>query len=305
VLAAGSGLALVTHRMLVPKVVRIVRNQPAGNTGDRLLVNKLIYRVTNPQRKDIAVFRAPKAANQDEKEFIKRVIGVPGDTVEVTPPRMMADGKVLFVLANDGVSSGLSLVDEKDPQVDPEGRTAELVIGYGAASLKVISDPHAEVSYDPFEVSVDGKVELRDGGNITQVDGFSLYGGDPSLQGTMYLVGGDPRLAIVRAKKMGYDAGHVTVNGERLDEPYIKEAPRYTMAARKLGPREYFMMGDNRNNSNDSHAWGPLARERMIGRAEVLFWPIDRFRVFHLWLVVFLTAVFFGYHLMLRVAAPK
>ncbi|MGV3724394.1 MAG: signal peptidase I, partial [Actinomycetota bacterium] len=305
VAAVGLGVAVITQKKIIPRVVQIVRNQPAGNTGDRLLVNKLIYRVSDPKREDIAVFRAPEAASPDEKEFIKRVIGVPGDTVEVAPPRMMVDGKVLFVLTNDGPTSGISLAEEKEPQVDPEGRTAELVIGYGSASLKIIADPHAEVRYDPFEVSVDGKVELRDGGNIVQVSGFGAYGGDPTLEGTVYTVGGDPRLAIVRGKKMGFDAGHVEVNGERLNETYIKEAPRYTMAARKLGPRQYFMMGDNRNNSNDSHAWGPLARERMIGRAEVLFWPMDRFRIFHWWLVVFLTAVFLGYQVMLRVVAPK
>jgi len=278
---------------------------PRETTGDRLLVNKLIYRVSDPKREDIAVFRAPEVASPDQKEFIKRVIGVPGDTVEVVPPRMIVDGKVLFRLANDGPTSGLSLAEEKEPRVDPEGRTADLMIGYGSTTLKVIADRNAEVRYDPFEVTVDGKVELRDGGNIVQVEGFATYGGDPTLQGTLYTVNGDPRLAIVRGKKMGYDAGHVEVNGERLNEQYIKEPPRYTMAPRKLGPQEYFMMGDNRNNSNDSHAWGPLSRDRMIGRAEVLFWPIDRFRVFHLWLVTFLGAVFFGYQAMLRLVTPK
>lgn len=274
-------------------------------TGDRLLVNKLIYRVSDPKRLDIAVFRAPKEASPDEKEFIKRVIGLPGETVEVVPPRLLVDGKLLIRLTNDGLASGLTLGDDKPPQISPDGRTATLIVGYASQSLRIIADPNAEVRYDPFEVTVDGKVELRDGGNIRQVDGFSAYGGDPDIQGTVYTINGDPRLMVVRGKRLAYDPGHVEINGQRLEEPYIKEPPRYSMEPRELGPNEYFMMGDNRNNSNDSHAWGPLTRDRMIGRAEVLFWPLGRARIFHTWLIIFLVAVFVGYQAILRILPPK
>jgi signal peptidase I len=68
--------------------------------------------------------------------------------------------------------------------------------------------------------------------------------------------------------------GVVYVNGVPLDEPYIAAAPTYenTWA---LGPDQYFVLGDNRNSSSDSHAWGPLGREYLIGRAILVYWPPD------------------------------
>jgi signal peptidase I len=40
-------------------------------------------------------------------------------------------------------------------------------------------------------------------------------------------------------------------------------------------------MGDNRNDSNDSRYWGPLDRSRIMGKAEVIFWPLNRIRILH------------------------
>lgn len=51
--------------------------------NDRILVNKFIYRFSEPHRGDIIVFKAPPQASPEEKDFIKRVIGLPGDIVEV------------------------------------------------------------------------------------------------------------------------------------------------------------------------------------------------------------------------------
>ena len=285
---------------------------PRETTGDRLLVNKLIYRLLNPHRRDIAVFYAPQNASPYDpkvsrgKDFIKRVIGTPGDTVEVVPPRLMTDGKVLLRLTNDSPQPGISLPEKSRPEIQEEGRRATMPLGFGGSTLKVIADPHAELSYDPFRVTVDGRSELDDpNGRITAVEGFASYGGDGTLLGTLYTIDAEPRLAVVRTERLGYEAGHVVVNGETQIEHYIKEAPKYAMAPRKLGPNEYFMMGDNRNNSNDSHVWGPLTRDRMIGRAELLFWPLRRAHAFQWWLVIFLGALFFGYQLMLRAMTPQ
>jgi signal peptidase I len=282
------------------------RGRPRETTGDRLLVNKLIYFVSDPRRKDIAVFKAPKNASPEEKEFIKRVIGMPGDTVEVIAPRIVADQKTILRLSNEGPNGGLSLADKSEPRVEDSGRTATLSVGYASTPLRMIADSNANVQYTPFDVFVDGKSELHDpNGRIQQSEGFTTYGGDADSDGNLYSIDGEPRLAVVRAQRLAYDPGHVLVNGERQVEPYIKETPRYGMAPRKLGPREYFMMGDNRNNSNDSHVWGALDRSRFIGRAEILFWPLQRRRLFHWWLLIFLAALFAGYQGVLKLLAPK
>lgn len=77
------------------------------------------------------------------------------------------------------------------------------------------------------------------------------------------------------------------LNGRPVEEPYIKEPMEDYEAARyasdeplKLGPNELFVMGDNRNNSNDSRFWGPLPTDRVIGRVVSILAPENRRREF-------------------------
>lgn len=71
--------------------------------------------------------------------------------------------------------------------------------------------------------------------------------------------------------------GKVLINGKPLNhESYIKEPPAYDMAAVKVPPGHLFMMGDNRNNSADSHVWGTLPIRNVIGHASFRFWPPQR-----------------------------
>lgn len=69
----------------------------------------------------------------------------------------------------------------------------------------------------------------------------------------------------------------VFVNGVPLNEDYVKEAPNYVFPSDgkplKLGEDQYFVLGDNRNASADSHIFGPITSDRIIGKAWVSFWP--------------------------------
>lgn len=149
--------------------------EPTLMIHDRVLVNKFIYRLSDPRRQDIIVFRAPQGAiertpDHQQKDFIKRLIGLPGDSVQVR-------------------------------------------------------------SYDG-----------------------------------------------------------VYINGRKLDEPYIGplQTPNYDypvdgygrlLPPRKVPPGQYFVMGDNRRDSNDSHAWGFLPHKNVLGKAMVIFWPPGRIRL--------------------------
>ncbi len=71
----------------------------------------------------------------------------------------------------------------------------------------------------------------------------------------------------------------VFVNGVALDEHYIAQAPAYTWPTdgkpHTLGPDEYFVLGDNRNASEDSHFFGPIHAKNIMGKTWVSFWPLD------------------------------
>lgn len=64
----------------------------------------------------------------------------------------------------------------------------------------------------------------------------------------------------------------VWINGIALNEPYINEPPNYP-GHWSLGENEYLVLGDNRNRSSDSHSWGILPRENILGKAVFSYWP--------------------------------
>ena len=75
--------------------------------------------------------------------------------------------------------------------------------------------------------------------------------------------------------------GKTILNGKVLDEPYTAEDPDYDLPRTKIADGELLVLGDNRNNSNDGHRWGPLERRRLLGKAMFIFWPLNRVRIVH------------------------
>jgi signal peptidase I len=70
--------------------------------------------------------------------------------------------------------------------------------------------------------------------------------------------------------------GAVYVNDVQLDEPYINPA-KYNMEKKVVPSGSYFVLGDNRSNSFDSHVWDFLPEENIIGQAMVSYWPLSDF----------------------------
>ncbi len=128
---------------------------PTLQVKDYILVNEFIYRFNEPKRGDVVVFRPPESANAGEKEFIKRIVGLPGETLSVQD-------------------------------------------------------------------------------------------------------------------------GQVFINGEPLDEPYVKNLPDYFLPPVKIPEDYYYMLGDNRPSSADSHVWGGVPRKNFIGKAVLIILPPRR-----------------------------
>ncbi|MGC9348324.1 MAG: signal peptidase I [Anaerolineae bacterium] len=72
--------------------------------------------------------------------------------------------------------------------------------------------------------------------------------------------------------------GRVWINGIALNEPYVS-GPALYEENRTLAPNEYLVLGDNRNNSSDSHVWGALPEDRIIGKTIFRYWPPDKWGV--------------------------
>jgi signal peptidase I len=88
------------------------------------------------------------------------------------------------------------------------------------------------------------------------------------------------RIVALPGETVEVRRGVVYVNGLAIAEPYPHDLTPYDMAPRTLGPLAYFVMGDNRGNSNDSRSFGPVTREEIIGRVWLRYWPLDQFVLF-------------------------
>jgi signal peptidase I len=84
------------------------------------------------------------------------------------------------------------------------------------------------------------------------------------------------RIIGVLGDKVEVKTGKVYVNDLALNENYIKEVPQYQYGPILIPADRYLVLGDNRNNSYDSHYWGFVPRQNLIGKATLRYWPLNR-----------------------------
>ena len=90
------------------------------------------------------------------------------------------------------------------------------------------------------------------------------------------------RVIALPGERLLIRSGVVYINGHRLIEPYLPEAwtvfydwpSNGSPDGMVIPPNQYFVMGDNRNKSQDSRTFGPIGRDRIDGRAWFRIWPI-------------------------------
>lgn len=138
----------------------------------------------------------------------------------------------------------------------------------------------------PFIVSGASMDDTFANGQYLIVDQLSYYLHDPERGDVViFRYPRDPSKFFIK-RVIGMPGDTVTIeeakvtitneeypDGLTLDEPYIKSMLPAAPMTEVLGPREYFVMGDNRDQSSDSRVWGVLQEERIIGRAWVRLFP--------------------------------
>lgn len=85
------------------------------------------------------------------------------------------------------------------------------------------------------------------------------------------------RIIGLPGDKVEVSDGVVYINDQELYEPYLRESPQYNFGAFIIPEDSYFVLGDNRNNSKDSHIWGILPAENISGRVLIRYWPLNSF----------------------------
>jgi len=93
------------------------------------------------------------------------------------------------------------------------------------------------------------------------------------------------RIIALPGERLLIRDGYVYINGHRLHEPYLPD--QWTQQTNPgiwsegegavIPPNQYFVMGDNRNRSQDSRFFGPITRDRIDGKAWFRIWPLDHF----------------------------
>ena len=249
-------------------------------SGDRILVNKFDYRLRKPNHDDVVVFLAPPAAMEGDPEFIKRLIGLPGDRLQVVAGLLTINGKM-----HNHADVRQTLADAGECGDEAKTNPGE----------DLQADCHVKFVNDGVLVNInDGHPHL-----VTKERLAQIYTGQKDIP------------VVIRP-------GYTIRNGEKLEEPFIAEDPDYDMVIyhgeplkHEYGPYqedykwdgqpitqtqyaqedaqpteplpagEYMMMGDNRNDSNDSTNWGPLKAHRLVGKAQLIFWPPSRIGIIH------------------------
>ena len=116
-------------------------------------------------------------------------------------------------------------------------------------------------------------------GTPLPLDSIVVFAAPPQLVEAGY----DPSAALIKrvvgrpGDQLEVRDGVLIRNGEILEEPWLAESIDYSMKPVTIAPNQLWVMGDNRNTSLDSHLWGALPQDKVIGTAVWRYWPPVRF----------------------------
>lgn len=241
------GLMIMLTRIYYVEAFKI----PAGGMiptlqiGDHLFVNKLAYRAGAPERGDVIVFVNPCMPDRD---YVSRVVALGGDTVELRCDILYVNGVAARVLAEVG---DCRYWDRDFRDSWEEQQCSRYVETLGAVEHDIV--------YTPDRPERDRERSKAAPDDYTGVAGEHDFPGE-ELPGCEGMSG---------AAAAGRPPGRI--------EESAPENGRYMGACRpqrryRIPDGHIFTMGDNRDNSSDSRAWGPVPVDHVKGRVIGIWW---------------------------------
>ena len=82
------------------------------------------------------------------------------------------------------------------------------------------------------------------------------------------------RIVAIPGDRLEVRQGQLILNGEAIVEPYAANGASYSVPELVVPKGQFYVLGDNRRNSSDSHVWGPVSRESLLGKAWLVYWPV-------------------------------
>ncbi len=182
-------------------------------------------------------------------------------------------------------SSTIPLIEETTEVENKIGGQLPEIIRFSIIALLIVFPIRLFIA-QPFIVSGASMEETFQNGEYLIVDQVSYYLQKPERGDVViFRYPLDPSKFFIK-RVIGTPGDTVVIEGDKvtikneshpeglvLSEPYIAEMNPNNNLVEELGPREYFVMGDNRDHSSDSRAWGVLQEDRIVGRAFLRLFP--------------------------------
>ncbi|MDY5730115.1 MAG: signal peptidase I [Eubacteriales bacterium] len=158
----------------------------------------------------------------------------------------------------------------------------EWIIALGSAL--VIAFVVRTFIFEPVKVSGRSMAETLQNGEIMITTKYNYWLGDPSRFDIVICKYPNRKETFVKrivglpGDTVSVENGLLTVNGTVYPEPYITHRPNYSLETYTVPDNMYFVLGDNRANSNDSHLVGPIERKQVIGHVRAVVFPFGNIR---------------------------